>query len=142
MADMKGNIVIVTLFLSLSHAMLLVLMYLLMSPVLGMKPYQFEVSVHLILLSGGKCHQRMQQLRQLAYSLAFRQWVHQDSMARTYTLPITMKSIYWRGSDFGYCYGYASGESTSSVSFNAFDVGSTSARTTAVSAFIAVIGSV
>lgn len=70
------------------------------------------------------------------------QWVHQNSMERTYTLPITMKSIYWRGSDFGYCYGCASGESTSSVSFTAYDIGSTSARTTAASVFIAVIGSV
>lgn len=74
--------------------------------------------------------------------LDIRQWVHQNSTARTYTLPISMKSIYWRGSDFGYCFGYASGENKSSVSFTVYEPGSTSARVADASAYIAVIGSV
>lgn len=81
-----------------------------------------------------------QKLNLYIFRLDGRQWVHQDSTARTYTLPITMKSLYWRGSDFGYCYGYAAGEGVSSVSFVSFDVGSMSAKTTNTSAYIAVIG--
>ena len=67
------------------------------------------------------------------------QWVHYDSTLRTYTLPITMRRLFWHGIDYGYCYGYSTDERPYSVSFNAFDTNGT-LRTSNVSAFLAVIG--
>lgn len=67
------------------------------------------------------------------------QWVHYDSTLRTYTLPITMRRLFWHGTDYGYCYGYSTDETQSTVSFNAYETSGT-LRESKVSAFLAVIG--